>query len=444
MATTDPFETLARAYLEALRVARRQRLDRFAEALQQWLSDLLNHVVPPDWQAEIAGFVEEAQRVHGLSIQPRSIAALEELIRSRVEGTGPFAAVGSEMMIGAGMPPAQAAAQPQAAASRPSAVGRRQHDLLQFGDEWSHPSPLVAFHPRGIPQVRWEEESYARWLNSLETRPATGGTPQMGFQRGAVGPTEYHVHGMGDKQVWADGIEGTRIIDAKMVIRPKSSPQLGTAPRFIAEYITDDWRDEFGRMKNAILDPKNPLRSVEVRVDSEASVSFWESFLSEQKIPGKVVVAGGITPPTLEAPAGLTARMSGFVRNNAAALRVSAAVSALQGVSTAIIHLGENIALESVTNPDTDPMRALELVKYLRNRFEDAHSGLGYAVGKVLSGSVAAAQREESDGRKWLAGMERYWEGRETELRARLPKAGLEILGDVRPAIRPGIRRPAD
>src|SRR5207245_372760 len=132
----------------------------------------------------------------------------------------------------------------------------------------------------------WGPDEYAAWFNSLETRPApTGGKAWMVHQRAVAGLTEYHIQGAGDKPFWADGIEGTRTIEAKMVETPGNSPQLGTASKWFQQKYILDMTKEFGKIKSAISDPTNPLTSVEVRVDSKASVPFWEAFLKDQGIP---------------------------------------------------------------------------------------------------------------------------------------------------------------
>jgi hypothetical protein len=187
--------------------------------------------------------------------------------------------------------------------------------------------------------------------------------------------------------------------------------------------------EEFGRMKSAIADPTNPLKSVEVRVDTEASLAFWESLLKDQGIPGRVVVGG---KPGAAVPDLLTVKAPtpGFWRSNAGALGTSAGLSALSSAGETVIRIAEQMAMGDVTNEESDPEVALAQVRYLRERFNEPR-GVTYALWTAITGEIKEHNRQQRLGNQWLNQVEQYWterqkfiESNSAAIRANLPPRG--------------------
>jgi hypothetical protein len=285
-------------------------------------------------------------------------------------------------------------------------------------------SPTSRIVP-SMSSAAWGTEACASWFDSLPTRNApTGNEPWMVFQRTVAGPTEYHIQGLESDALWADSIQGTRIIDAKMVENPANSAQLGTSSQWFQEKYLARMTDEFGRMKSAIADPTNPLTSVEVRVNTQQSVPFWESLLRDQGIPGRVVVPGGVGPAASEVPTAMVMKSptSGFVRNNAGALGFAVGLSAVNGVATAINHLADDVSVKAVTNPETDPWDAMQSVQFLRERHNEPR-GLVYTLWNLPNWQEES--RQHAQGNQWLDQAEQYWKGRqEAVIQANMPVRG--------------------
>jgi hypothetical protein len=238
----------------------------------------------------------------------------------------------------------------------------------------------------------------------------------MTHQRAVAGPTEYRIQGAGGLPHWADGIEATIIVDAKHVGELAKSPQLGTATKWFNRKYRVRMIEEFGRIKSAIADPTNPLTSVEVRVNTEASIPYWEAFLKEQGIPGRVVVGGKPAP-------GPAARPS-FVRGNAGAFKASLAFSVVDGFAAGVIRQAEQLAMSDVTNENSDPWVALHQLQFLRTRFNDPR-GVWYALSTAVTVGIDQAQKDQRAGNEWLDMMEEYWISRQDAvIRANLPAIG--------------------
>lgn len=264
----------------------------------------------------------------------------------------------------------------------------------------------------------WSSDAVADWFASLPSRPAVGDTPAMIFQRAVAGPTEYHVQGLGNQSIWLDGIEGTTAIEAKMVVNPQSSLQLRTAPAFIQAMYDSQMASEFARLNGVLLDPTNPLTSVEVRVSTQQAAAYWERVLADQGVVGRVVVPDSSTPaaPKVVAP--------GFVRSNAGALGLSAGLSAINGVAAAVNNIAWDVATKDVTNERTDPWLAEKQVQYLRDRIKEPR-GVAYALWHVVIGSWRDEAEKQDRANQWLDRAQKYWKARQdAEIRDRLPVEG--------------------
>ena len=111
------------------------------------------------------------------------------------------------------------------------------------------------------------------------------------FEIEQTGPFNFTVPG-GGEQVDIDGFEGATILEAKFINNPSRSPFVegSDIPDQIREQIIRRERDQFRRLKAVISDPNVPFNRVEIRINDERGVAFFESLLSEFEIPGDVVV----------------------------------------------------------------------------------------------------------------------------------------------------------
>lgn len=303
----------------------------------------------------------------------------------------------------------------------------------------------------------WGLQEYGEWFGSLATRDAVGNKATMVYQRSVCGPIEYSVQGLGDDPVWADNVKGTKIIDAKLVPTPKSSPQLGTAPAFITEKILAQWEQEFGRYKSAILDPNNPLRSVEVQVNSvgaasNASVPFWENFLAKRGIPGRAVVAGEVSTaspaiaPIVVPPVGTSGMPvsnstafwrtnADFYQSNAGAIGIATMVSLANGIMTGITNMNHRIGLELIANPTARPEDALHNIQYFRAQSSGWNALLFGSIDKERRRYDTQGNALPTKMESFLNSAEQYWKAqqqREAEVRARLPDPNFSIFGPVK------------
>jgi hypothetical protein len=94
MLTQSDWEPILRLALEETNKAIDRLVDKFAPKLQSWLDQLLNNPIPEDWRDELAAFVQRTADDDNLAIAPHSIATLEQLIESRIAGTGRFVKFG--------------------------------------------------------------------------------------------------------------------------------------------------------------------------------------------------------------------------------------------------------------------------------------------------------------------------------------------------------------
>ena len=103
------------------------------------------------------------------------------------------------------------------------------------------------------------------------------------YQLRACGSAEYLIEGNGDDKC-ADSVEGNTVVDCKSLSNPNSSPQLGTAPQFIAARIIAGWRNELKEYETIISDPCNNFDKLVIRVEDQRQVAFWQSLMSGMAI----------------------------------------------------------------------------------------------------------------------------------------------------------------
>ena len=291
----------------------------------------------------------------------------------------------------------------------------------------------------------WGPKEYGAWFNSLPKRDAVGKDVSKVFQRAVCGPKEYSVQGSGDDAVWSDKVMGTKIIDAKLVETPANSPQLGTSSKWFEPVYRGKILKEFGRYKSAILDPSNPLRSVEVRVNavrgpSDASVKFWENFLAERGIPGKVVVAGeistvsatvaSITVPRVSAGVSPLSNSSAFWRanaevykGNAGAIGAAALFSAVAGYMKGVTDANNCAGIELIANPNALPDNTLHNIQYFRDQSSGLDAFLFGRLDKERRQYAAQGNALPTKMETFLDTAEQYWKARKAAAAQREAKA---------------------
>jgi hypothetical protein len=114
---------------------------------------------------------------------------------------------------------------------------------------------------------------------------------QRDYQLSACGNVEYEISGNNEKKC-ADAVEGTVVVDCKSLTNPRSSPQLGTAPQFIAIPIIAGWARELLEYQKIISDPCSGLTKLVIRVEDQRQVSFWKMMLQ----PLTIVTAVELVP----------------------------------------------------------------------------------------------------------------------------------------------------
>jgi hypothetical protein len=112
----------------------------------------------------------------------------------------------------------------------------------------------------------------------------------MDYQRSLTGLLEFELTGTSKEgvvaKVWADGLDGSVILDAKYVHKESGSPYTGTAP----DFITADIKKLLARYKIVIEDPTTPFKSLRLYTNTERSADYLRGLLAEMQIPGEVVL----------------------------------------------------------------------------------------------------------------------------------------------------------
>ncbi|WP_145263121.1 restriction endonuclease fold toxin-2 domain-containing protein [Planctomycetes bacterium Pan216] len=139
----------------------------------------------------------------------------------------------------------------------------------------------------------WTQQKYDEWYEGLETRDAMGQKQPVSraYQIRKAGPKERLVRGGGTK-VWVDGLDGTTIIEAKHVNKPKISPYIPYSEAFemVRGKVLGGTESELVRMKAAILDESTPLVRVVLKTNINEAKPVFDRLFSELAIPGEVVV----------------------------------------------------------------------------------------------------------------------------------------------------------
>ncbi|UQU62536.1 hypothetical protein COUCH_26335 [Couchioplanes caeruleus] len=122
------------------------------------------------------------------------------------------------------------------------------------------------------------------------TRPAVGSGAARDYQVAKAGPTETEVAGGGEK-VFADGVSGPELVEAKHV-GSKKSPFVSNSgvPDFIQKKIDAQQQDEFRRYGAVLRDPGSGYQRLRVVTNSEEAVPYFRKMMRDYNVPGEIVV----------------------------------------------------------------------------------------------------------------------------------------------------------
>ena len=113
------------------------------------------------------------------------------------------------------------------------------------------------------------------------------------FQIRHCGTEEIRVRD-GGEEIWADGIsfQTGQLLEAKFIENPANSPYISSSriPPFIRTKAVSDVENEFRRYAAVINDPETPVVELQVVVNIEEALPFFESLLSQFNLPGSVIV----------------------------------------------------------------------------------------------------------------------------------------------------------
>ncbi|MUG96991.1 hypothetical protein F7734_33510 [Scytonema sp. UIC 10036] len=136
-------------------------------------------------------------------------------------------------------------------------------------------------------------ESIENWIKALPKRSTPTYSQRYQFQIKYCGTEEIQVKD-GGEQIWADGIntQTGELLEAKFVDNPTNSPYVSGSniPPFIRTKIVNDVENEFRRYAAVINDPNTPVESLQVIVNIQEAVPFFENLLKKYNIQGHVVV----------------------------------------------------------------------------------------------------------------------------------------------------------
>ena len=135
--------------------------------------------------------------------------------------------------------------------------------------------------------------SVENWMKDFPKRATPNYNQRYQFQIRHCGSEEVQVRD-GEEQIWADGInaQAGQLLEAKFVENPKNSPYVSDSniPPFIRTKAVNDVENEFRRYAAVINDVNTPVVELQVIVNIEEAVPFFQSLLSKYNIPGSVVV----------------------------------------------------------------------------------------------------------------------------------------------------------
>jgi hypothetical protein len=139
-----------------------------------------------------------------------------------------------------------------------------------------------------------EQAAAAAWAATLNTRDPVYGTPDdIAYQiRTAGQPERYMPTGTGGG-VWADGYRPTdgAIVDAKHVRQQGCSPRTLeglNADQFATRLLRPGDEDEIMRYGQAIANPQNHTRYLEIDTDDPATVAYWQYLAAANHVPSDV------------------------------------------------------------------------------------------------------------------------------------------------------------
>lgn len=102
--------------------------------------------------------------------------------------------------------------------------------------------------------------------------------PAIVFQHQVCGQTESLVSNE-EITYWADGIEGTTLVDAKFVSENKKSPFRQECPDFVQKFVEDSITEEFNRVKQIL--ETTYFTSFKVIINDELAIDFFQKVGSE-------------------------------------------------------------------------------------------------------------------------------------------------------------------
>jgi hypothetical protein len=131
------------------------------------------------------------------------------------------------------------------------------------------------------------------WVSAFPRRSTPTYSQRHQFQIRHCGAEEIRVRD-GGEEIWADGInyQTGQLLEAKFIENPVNSPYVSTSnvPPFIRAKILGDVENEFRRYTAVINDPNTPVVGLQVIVNLEEAVPFFEGLLSQFNLSGSVVV----------------------------------------------------------------------------------------------------------------------------------------------------------
>jgi hypothetical protein len=131
------------------------------------------------------------------------------------------------------------------------------------------------------------------WARNFPRRPTPTYSQRHQFQIRHCGSEEIRVRD-GGEEIWADGLDFQtgQLLEAKFIENPSSSPYLNSSnvPPFIRTKAVGEVENEFRRYAAVINDPETPVVSLQVIVNIEEAIPFFESLLSQFNLAGSVVV----------------------------------------------------------------------------------------------------------------------------------------------------------
>jgi hypothetical protein len=153
------------------------------------------------------------------------------------------------------------------------------------------PGPPSGAFPPYTPQ---QHAVAAAWASGLQTRDPLYGKPDdIAYQVRVAGQPERAVPTGDGKTVWADGYRSDdgALVDAKHVRNPGCSPrtlQGLTEDQFATQMMREKDEPEVARYGQAIANPANHARYLEVDTDDEETIGYWQYVAAANHVPSDV------------------------------------------------------------------------------------------------------------------------------------------------------------